>query len=283
MQRLLRWAGLALAGLVTLVLFAGLGAFAASEVILRLPDLRPQPARFTAASTPEAVARGRRVATLNGCHDCHGARLEGRLFHDDPKVLRAWGPNLTLAAAEQSDGELERAIRHGVAADGAKLWVMPSEAFARLTDAETADLIAYVRSFPRRGERQPDFQVGPAGRIGLLLGMFHSAPHMVETQRAVELPRLGPEHEAGRALARACVECHGPDLAGREVMKAPDLTIAAAYDLADFATLMRTGRAAGDREVGLMSATSRTRFSGLTDAEVEALHGYLKARADKVL
>lgn len=55
--------------------------------------------------------------------------------------------------------------------------------------------------------------------------------------------------EAGRRLARACIEFHGPALAGRETLGARDLTIAAAYDLADFEKLLRTGVAAGDRRL----------------------------------
>ncbi|HEY8615892.1 cytochrome c [Phenylobacterium sp.] len=282
MKRLLRWAGLGLASLVTVVLCATLGAFAASELMIRRSYPKAQ-VRIVAAAEPQAVARGRRLAVLNGCHDCHGEAFEGRLFHDEMPLLRAWGPNLTLAAAEQTDADLDRAIRKGVAADGHTLWVMPSEAFARLTDAEAADLLAYIRSFPVTGERQPRLQVGPMGRVGVLLGKFDSAPAMLKKEGAVQLPFVGPEHEAGRDVARTCIECHGPALEGREILKAPDLAIAASYDLADFETLMRTGVAAGGREVGLMSGASRTRFHALSAAEVKALHDYLRARADKVL
>lgn len=282
MKRLLRWAGLGLAGLVTIGLCLALGAFAASEVMIRRAYPKP-PVQIAAAADAAAVERGRKVAILNGCHDCHGADLSGRLFHDEMPILRAYAPNLTLAAARQSDAELDRAIRHGVGADGRSLWVMPSEAFARLTDAEAGDLLAYLRSFPVRGEDLPRTQVGPVGRIGVLLRKFDSAPAMLKAEGAIELPRLGPEHEAGRRLARTCIECHGPDLAGREVVGAPDLTIAAAYDLADFERLLRTGIAPGERRLGLMSQVAPARFGVLTREEIAALHGYLRARADRVL
>jgi mono/diheme cytochrome c family protein len=282
MKRLLRWAGLGLAGLATVVVFVALGGFVASEVVIRRSYPKPV-VRIAAAADPGAVARGRNVALLNGCHDCHGADLAGQLFHDDMPLLRAWGPNLTRIAAQESDADLDRAIRHGLGANGRTLWVMPSEAFARLTDAETADLLAYIRSFPVKGEVQPAIQVGPVGRLGVLMGKFDSAPGMLKTEGTVELPHLGAQHEAGRRIARACIECHGPALTGRETLKSPDLTIAAAYDLGDFEKLMHTGKAAGDREVGLMSTVSRSRFSHLSRDEVKALHDYLKARADKVL
>ena len=282
MKRLLRWAGFGLAGLVTVALCLALGAFAASEVMIRRAYPKA-PVRIAAATDPAALERGRKVAILNGCHDCHGGDFTGKLFHDEMPILRAYAPNLTLAAAEQSDAELDRAIRHGVAADGRTLWVMPSDAFARLTDAEASDLLAYVRSFPVKGEALPRTQVGPVGRLGVLMGKFDSAPGMLKAQGAIEPPRVGAEHEAGRRLARACIECHGPALTGREVVGAPDLTIAAAYDLADFETLLRTGIAPGGRKVGLMSQVSPARFNALTHQEVAALHAYLRARADRLL
>jgi hypothetical protein len=50
-----------------------------------------------------------------------------------------------------------------------------------------------------------------------------------------------------------------------------------AYELKDFTRLLHTGIAAGDREVGLMSEVARNRFVHLTDAEVEAVRGYIVA------
>ena len=75
--------------------------------------------------------------------------------------------------------------------------------------------------------------------------------------------------------------CHAADLAGaphRSYLPTPDLTIAAAYGRADFHTLMRGGKAAGGREVGVMSRTARADFSGFTEAEVDSLYDYLVAR-----
>jgi hypothetical protein len=43
--------------------------------------------------------------------------------------------------------------------------------------------------------------------------------------------------------------------------------------------LLRTGKAAGGREVGLMSQEARHRLYALDDAEVAAIHAYLTARA----
>jgi mono/diheme cytochrome c family protein len=280
-MRVLKWAGFGLAGLVVLAVCAAGGALAASELMIRWPVQAPR-ATFISASAGGSVERGERIAKLAGCHECHGAGLQGRLFHDDPAILQAFAPNLTLAAAAQSDAELDRAIRHGVAADGRRLWIMPSSAFAQFSDQETADLIAYVRSLPKGGQVQPHLKVGPLGRAGVLLHKVRSEPELIAAEPA-RLPDLGARHAEGRRLARFCVECHGPTLSGSEMVGSPDLTVAAAYAPADFARLLRTGRAAGDRELGLMSTSARARFSGLSDAEIAALHGYLKARAERVI
>ena len=280
MKRLLKWAGYGLAGIVALLLVVIGGAFAVSEAMIRWPADKPT-VRLVASSDPGAVERGRIVAKINGCHDCHGKNLEGQLFHDEMPIIRAWGPNLSRALATQSDADFDRAIRHGVAADGRRLWVMPSSALQHLTDQETADLMAYLRTYKPTGEAQPRLQVGHLGRLGVLLGQFKSEPDMVKADPRLKLEDLGPEHAQGRSLARACIECHGQQLEGSKMLKSPNLDMVASYEPQDFERLLHTGIAAGDRKVGLMTLVAPARFNGLTSEQIGALHGYLKARADR--
>lgn len=280
MKPVLKWAGYGLAGVVSACVLAVGGALAVSEAMIRWPVEKPT-ATLVASSDPGAVARGRKVAKLNGCHDCHGDRLEGRLFHDEMPIIRAWGSNLSLLLAERSDADFDRAIRHGVGGDGRRLWIMPSNAFAHLTDQEMADLMAYLRTFKPTGQVQPRSQIGHVGRIGILLGQFTSEPDMIRTNGPLKLEDLGPEHAEGRQVARACIECHGQTLKGSPFLKSPDLNMAASYDPADFEKLMRTGIAAGDRKLGLMTAVGPARFNDLTSDEIAALQGYLKARAQR--
>lgn len=282
MGKMLRWMGYGLAGLATVVVFVTLGAYAASEAIVRWPQPKA-PVHLVANHGPDAVARGARLAKIYGCHDCHGADLTGRLFFDEMPVARMSGPNLARRLAHQSDEDVARAIRTGVAADGRSLWIMPSDAFSRLTDGETADLIAYLRTFPAKGEDKPVKQLGPVGRIGVLVGKFRSAPAVLKREGDLEPADLGAQYAEGRSLTRACIECHGLNLKGGAATGAPDLTVAGAYDLDDFKRLLRTGVAAGDRKLGLMTETAPARFTAFSDQEVEALHAYLRARADKGL
>lgn len=278
MRQVLRGATYVLGGLAGLALAAILVLYAGSEVMLRLPQTKG-PVHLVASTDPDAVARGAHIAKVYGCNNCHGDGLRGRLFFDQMPVAKITAPNLTLAAARQSDSDLARAIRQGVAADGRALWIMPSDAFAHLTDAETADVIAYVRGVPRGGARQAPNVMGPVGRLGMLVGKFRSAPQLIRADGGRELPDFGPRLAQGRRLARACMECHGTDLKGTPTVNSPDLTIAAAYDEADFERLLRTGVAAGDRRLGLMSEVAPLRFNDWTHEEIAALHAYLQARA----
>lgn len=278
MKKVLRVIGFLLAGLAGLAVI-GVGAvYAASEVMIRKSE--PKAAvHIVAANDPGAIARGQRIAKIYGCHDCHGADLTGTLFFDEMPVARVAAPNLTLEVARQSDADLARAIRTGVAADGRALWIMPSQAFSHLSDAETADLLAYLRTFKPHGVRQPEKVIGPVGRLGALMGKFKSEPQAIRETPPTTVPRdLGSQFAHGRSLVRACVECHGMDLKGSAVTNAPDLAIAGAYDEADFERLLRTGVGAGGRKLGLMSESAPGRFNNWSHEEIADLHDYLKAR-----
>lgn len=280
MKTLLKWAGYVVAGIVGLAVTLVLGVFLASEAKIRWPVERPV-STLKASTDTGAVARGKRVAVLNGCQNCHGQALEGNLFHDDPKLMRAYAPNLSLLLAKGSDAAFDGAIRHGVGLDGRRLWIMPAGAYKHLSDQEVGDLMAYLRTLKPTGERQPRMGFGPIARVGVLIGKLHSEPDAVRDAGDLKLADLGPQHATGRDLARGCIECHGQNLDGRGPMPTANLDIVASYDPADFERLLRTGVAAGNRKVGLMSEVAPVRFNILSSAEIASLQGYLTARANR--
>ena len=279
MRGLVRWTVRGLAVLVGLAVLAVGGLIVASQLEIS-KRWTPAPVAISAAAGPEAVARGERLATVFGCTDCHGKDLRGTLYFDEPMVARLWAANLTLDAAEDSDSDIARAIRTGVVENGRALIGMPSEAFSRLSDAEVADLIAFIRSKPRGGVRRPGAFVGPVGRLGVITGRYMTAPRKVAEARTRPLPDFGPSFAEGRNLARACSECHGPDLNGDAIQHAPDLVMAASYTLPEFERLLRTGVATQGRRLGLMTETAPGRFAVLSDDEIAALHAYLTKRAE---
>lgn len=288
MKIIAKWTLLTLFGLAGVLVLAAVSIFAISEVILqqRRP-FTPAPLALTQAG-PNATSGASIVRTF-GCDGCHGTDLRGLTIVDIPMVVRIRSPNLTLVAKGYSDAQLAEIVRSGERPDGRGLIIMPSDAASRLSDQEIGSVISYIRSKPAGGVMGEGVQLGLIGRIAFLMGQFKPAPQLVATARAKPLPDFGPATSEGRAIARACVECHGPDLSGNI---GPDLRIAIAYDLPAFAHLLRTGigldgklvRPTGifgeDKTVGLMAEVAPQRFGSLSDAEIAGLHGYLKARLD---
>lgn len=284
-MRLLRWLGRGLAGIALLLLLAATAIWLVSwrEVTRTHVALAERLAAPNAAQLADA---GRFAHTL-GCVGCHGEGLTGAQFFDEPGVGTLWAPNLTEVATRASDRQLAAAIRQGIGADGRALWIMPSELFARLSDGEVAALIAFIRAQPRRGGRTPPIALGPKGRLGVALGRFTPALANIEEFRVRQPYDVGAPFAAGRRLATiTCAECHGPALDGGEEpiegRMPPDLAIAAAYDPDGFRRLMRTGRSASGRDLGVMAWVARHRFAWFSDAEVSQLYAYLRARAERM-
>ena len=281
MAKLLRWAGYGLCGLIVLVIVAAAAVWLISSQKLNArAAARPE---HLAQPTPVQLADAERMGRVLGCFSCHGAGLRGNKMFDEPNVGTIWAPNLTRVAAHANDEQLARAIRQGIGTDGRSLFIMPSETFQNLSDQEVSALIAMVRAQPRGGSETPRNSYGPIGRLGVVMGKFKTAPALVADYSTMEPGRVGQQYEAGRRLAVLyCSSCHNADLSGKEVKpgeSSPDLTIAGAYDLPAFKTLLRSGKPASGKKLPMMGATAKSDLSHMTDEEIEQLHAYLVARA----
>jgi mono/diheme cytochrome c family protein len=270
-------------GAIALVLLAATALFAVSEGQLRA---RPAPSQSRLATpTPQQIADGPRQLKVLGCLGCHGDKLQGAIFLDDPKLAKLYAPNLTLVAAEATDAQLDQAIRQAIGHDGRALLVMPAEGYQFMTHQEVAAVIAAIRAMPKTGTQTPAKSVGPLGRLGLVLGKFQTGPALVRSYRASPLPDLGAQFAAGRHLVAVnCSECHGPDLKGKELepgVVSADLAIAGAYDDEQFRKLLREGVAPGGKDIGLMGRIARRDFKYLKDDEIDAIHAYLVERAQR--
>lgn len=285
MRKMLRWFGYGAGGIAALLLLAALYIwYASSSELSRVHAATPE--RLGPATAAE-LADAPRQARIQGCLNCHGPDLGGKVMFEAPNVARIWAPNLTEIAARASDEQLAQAIRQGIGIDGRALYVMPSAQYSRLSDGEVAALIAFLRAQPRAGGPTPSNEYGPVGRFALATGRFvPSAPELVaEFRRKVPFD-AGPEHARGRRIAAVtCSECHGGDLAGHQPapdIDAPDLLVAGAYDLDAFKALLRTGATPDGRRLGLMREVAEIDLNVLRDDEIEALHGYLVARAERM-
>ena len=281
MPRWLRWIIWGLAALAGLIAVAAVAIFVRSEAALN----RRYEAPAVSVRVPQdadSIAEGRRLATVYGCMDgCHGRRGEGLVLFDEPVIARITAPDLGAAARRYSDSQLIDIIRNGLRPDGTSVFVMPSEAFAHLTDADVGRIVSYLRTLSPQGGPGPSVELGPVGRIGVATGKFRTAAEMIR-DGVVPAPARTEPDARGRYLARTvCAECHSQDLKGAATpdFVAPDLGVTAAYSRDDFFRLMRTGTALGGRELGVMRVRAQRNLSHLTDDEIDALYGYLHGLA----
>lgn len=234
--------------------------------------------------SPDPVKHGERLSLILGCSGCHGKDMTGQDW-SEAEYGRLWTANLTVSAASYSDSQLKRVIAEGKKPDGTPLWDMPSRLFTQIADADMDALVAYIRSRPRQGEAHPPPTFGPILKAEMAKGEYYSSAVGVEREGKTWPPDAGPEHRIARYMVRAtCAECHEMDLRGGKQgpVKAerPDIRIAGSYELKDFVRLLRTGVPAGERKLGLMAEVAQGRYSHFTDAEIAAIHAYLKAVAE---
>jgi len=277
MQRLGKLLARALGLIVAIGLIAAGYVYVASE--RRVATIYDVPlSRFSAPHDAASIAAGKRLATIYGCNNCHGALLNGTVMFDEPGIARISAPNLTRIIRDYSDPELERVIRRGVKKDGKSTWIMPSQMFSHLTDDDLGRIIAYIRTATPRDGVDAELSMRALGRIGIVTNKFQPVATQIATNARANTPnRRDPMSHGKYLVMTACTECHGAKLEGSEIVKAPSLLVTAAYSKEDFARLMRTGMGVGNRKLGLMTEVGQVRFSSFTDKEVEAVRTYLEA------
>lgn len=289
MNRWVKWSLL-----VSLILVLGLGALIGTGLYLgerriaRRIDLKVAsvPLRDDAA----AAGRGHYLFTSRGCVDCHGADGGGATLVDDGKGLKLAGPNLTpgnprMAAYRPADWV--RSIRHGVGSDGRALRLMPSEDYSRLTDADLASIVAYLRQMsPRSGNDDAILELPLPARVMYGLGAIPEAVTKIDHNLPPAQPvpdSVTVEH--GRYVAQMCAGCHGKKLTGGKIPGAPPAWPAAArilpgegsvmpryQDAEVFVTMMRGGKRADGSSIAVMPFSS---LKNLSDTDLRALHLYL--------
>jgi len=135
---------------------------AAALAALCVPLAAPSVAE---AADPAAVARGKYLVTIAGCHDCHTpgyflgkpdmARYLGGsdVGFELPGLGVFVGPNLTpdkeTGLGNWTDAQVIAALQTGARPDGRMLApIMPYHAFANLTPQDAQAIVAFLRSVP---------------------------------------------------------------------------------------------------------------------------------------
>lgn len=290
MRRLLKVAGIAVGALVLLAVAGVAGLYAWSGAELRRTEPLPSHA-FTAPTDSVSVARGEHfVRAIGKCGDCHGQDFGGDTLIDDPAMGFIWAPNLTRGTggigAEYSDEAWERAIRHGVARDGRRLVVMPSNEYQLLSDEDVGLMIAYLRTIPAVDRTNLPTKVGPLARTLYAAGIFPMFPAKSVTHRNEVVPAVAVDStiEYGKYLADGgCSGCHGVTFGGGAIPGGPpdwpkpaNLTPSGIghYSQADFIKALRDGVRPDGTAIDPFMPVNATKL--MTDVEIVAVYKYLR-------
>jgi len=236
----------------------------------------------------EAIARGEHLAVTRGCTECHAADLGGRVLVDAFPIGRLAAPNLTAGkggVAPLDAIRMERAIRHGLGADGRLLLYMPTTDFSALSDADVADLMAYVSTRPPVDREMAPPLAGPLMRVLFLLDKAPLAYALKVDHHAAHTAAVGaaPTAEYGHYIARGCTGCHGEHFSGGHVPGTPPSFPDAAnitptgvgqWTKEQFLTAMRQGKRPDGRTLNTFMPWKA--FSTMTDVELDALWAFLR-------
>ncbi len=279
--------GLTVAGFFALLVLALCVGYGVSRVKLgRTYDIKPVALQIPSDSA--SVYRGRTLAELYGCTSCHIANYGGEVMFSAFPFLRVVTANLTSGkggvGGSYRDSDWDRAVRHGIGADGHKLLVMPSHFFTSMMDRDLAQIIAYLKSVPPVDTDNPRSTLWPVGHLVHAFGVFDLVPseRIDHTARRTDVA-TGVTVEYGRYLATPCRACHGEKLIGGpafdpEAPPAPNIakgTAASQWTEAQFINTIRTGTTPDGRHLRpqYMPWKSAARFS---DDELRAIWKYVQ-------
>jgi mono/diheme cytochrome c family protein len=281
------WALLVVITLAAALVFVGLQL--GERKMARRIDVAVAPVPISADAT--VLARGHYLFTSRGCADCHGANGAGRTFIDDGKGMKAAGPNITRGSGSVTLAyqavDWVRTLRHGVKPDGRPVFVMPSEDYNRLTDADVGALVSHVQSLPPSAGTAAVFELPLPVRALYGFGVIKDAAAKIDHTLPPQAPVAeGVSVEHGQYVANMCLGCHGAKLEGGKIAGgAPDwppaarLTpgdgdvIATRYANADtFLQMLKSGQRADGSKIAVMPFEA---LSKLSETDARALHAYL--------
>ncbi|MCA6111483.1 c-type cytochrome [Bradyrhizobium cenepequi] len=282
-NRIVKWGG---AGLLALLSVAVLSAGALTSLGMIKQHSRSAPIPdIKVAATPELIARGKDIADglCGACHSHTGTLTGGYDLAVELQVpIGSFvAANLTPAGPLRhwSDGEIFRAIRNGVDAEGRWLTMMSYVRAGRLSDDDIKAVIAYIRSVPAAGNPTPDppDHMNMLGLAMLGAGMLPSGKPIITGH--ISGPLKGPTFELGEYILayQDCRECHGENLTGgvpgQLAPLGPDLNLVKDWTLAGFIAAMRTGIDPNGHEI---SEKMPWRSVGkMDDDELAAIYQYL--------
>jgi len=282
-NRWLKWSAIVAASALAAVVWGFLVLAIAGTVkqharSAAIPEIR-------VAGTPDQVLRGQAIVDsfCAACHSKYGPLTGGMDVgkHLAVPVGSFVSSNLTPAGAlaHWTDGEIFRAIRNGVDAQGNWLTIMTYTNVNHLSDADIEALIAYLRSRPAIGAPTPN-PPDHFNLLGLMMlgaGMLPSGSPVVAG--TVKAPSKGPTVEYGQYILsyQDCRACHGASLTGgvpgQIAPVGPSLQLVKSWKVEQFIATFRTGKDPTGRQ---LSEVMPWRTIGqMDDDELTAIYEYL--------
>ena len=292
MNKWLKRGGVTLLGIVAAAAAAlAVGAHLGDRKMQRRVEVKLDAVPFR--SDAATIERGRYLYVSRNCAECHGANGAGKDVVNDGKGLLIHAPNITASAgsavAAYTALDWTRTIRHGVKPDGRPTIVMPSEDYARFTDADVAAVVAYVRQLPPAA--------GPGATIAFPLpvralyaaGLVKDAAERIDHTLAPAQPvPEGVTVAHGAYVANTCIGCHGEHLSGGKIPGAPpdwpaaaNLTPGAGSALSRYPTadamiaMFRSGKRPDGSAVSPVMPFAGLR--AMSDTDARALYLYLNS------
>ncbi|HNB51473.1 MAG TPA: c-type cytochrome [Anaerolineales bacterium] len=282
-----------LAGALTLLLGALTFAGAKGLMIVYYPGVAPAPT-LTVVGTPEQIARGEYIVGIS-CLGCHGSFPNG--LEGAPEYPLVGGVNLAEAEgfgfvgrlatenltpggklANYTDGEIFRALRHGVDKNGQVLGFMSLISVGELSNEDLEALIAFLRAQPAATTDSPTGdKIGFIGLVFWGAGMF---PAPQDRPDVISAPPSGPTAEYGKYVATIgdCRGCHGSDMTGTPASPAGPAVpnprpLVGQLTLEEFIKMFRSGvRPDGTAFPAAMPWQSA---AAMTDGDLAGLYAYL--------
>lgn len=291
MKRVLKLTGLVVGGLVLVVAVVVAVLYVSGRS--RLGTTYAMAAESVPINTDSAtLTRGEHLVDhVIACGECHGERLGGEAFFQNPALGTVVSANLTQGEGSvvtgYTDEDWIRAIRHAVGRDSTPLLVMPSMRFINMSAEDLGAVVSYMKAVPPVDNTPPSTDLKPMAFIMTAAGQLDElipAEYIEHDSPLPEAPPEGPTAEYGRYLVDigTCRDCHGEELAGGQAGPGepigPNITPYGRigdWERSDFVRLLRTGEMPSGREA--IDFMPWRFYRGMTDVELEAIWAYLQS------
>jgi len=248
-------------------------------------------APIAVATDQAALTRGAYLYKSRGCAECHGVDGAGKVVIDDggfyvksPNIV----PSGATGTANYKPDDWVRTIRHGVKPNGEPVFIMPSEDFNRLTDADVGAIVGYVGSLPPANGTPAEMRVPLIVRFLYAAGAVKDAAEKIDHSLPPQQPPNDSDELAhGAYVAAACKGCHNDAFSGGPIPGAPPSWPAAANltagsesvlprypDAAALIAMFRSGRRPDGSAVSTVMPFGM--LKEISDDDASALYGFLK-------